>query len=247
MWKSIARLLTGSAAIALIQTTALRPALAQPPDPGLLDKLSHHAEEFAALMGRGSYEIEQASEELDGNGGIASREITRAHVDFDGTMQRELVESCLRDGKNVTTEKQEQVRKAEAGEDEGDGLWVGARLPMPFLEEEQVRYAFDFLKADPADPSHALIAFAPKKADRHTMQGTAWVDATSGALLSASAFLSKPAGHADWIRFTVDFGEKTPLGEAISRISYEAKGSFLLFRKHVRGEVVLSHYKFATP
>ena len=66
----------------------------------------------------------------------------------------------------------------------------------------------------------------------------------SGTILTAGAKLSKPPTFVDWIHFTVEFNAKTPLGPAMSKLGFEAKGGFLfLIRKHFRGEVKMTDYR----
>lgn len=61
---------------------------------------------------------------------------------------------------------------------------------------------------------------------------------------TVGARLSKPPTFVDWAHFTVEFGAKTPLGPAMSRITFEAKEGFLfLFRHHIRGELRMSDYR----
>jgi hypothetical protein len=239
------RWLVLGAGVALLVMLLPRYARAQVPDPALLASLANHAEAFAAVVDRASYRLDEVTEELDRDGKVTTRETTRARVDPEGNKSRETVEASTRNGKDATAEKQEQVQDAAGRNDDGDAndLLSCDKLRMPFLRMEQPLYVFNVVGADSADRSRVEISFTPKRPDEHTMEGAAWVDARSGTLISAGAKLSKPAGHVDWVHFTVEFGARTPLGPALSHVTFEAKGGVLFVRKHVRGEMTLSDYR----
>ena len=233
------RLAWGAGSV-LFVTLLPRGARAQPPDPALLVRLAHHADALAEIVQRGSYRLDQVMEEIDGDGKVTRSETTRAHVDFNGQRPHETVDACTRDGKDATSDKQRAVQaKEESKDDDANPFLTCAGLHMPFLTREQSLYAFDVVKIDGL---RVEISFTPHKPDERTMQGAAWVDVPSGTVLSAGAKLSKPSGHIDWLQFTAEFGATTPLGPAVSRVTFEAKGGFLFVHKHVRGEMKLGDY-----
>jgi hypothetical protein len=233
--------------VALLVILLPRYARAQVPDPALLANLANHADAFAEVVDRASYRLDEVTEELDGDGNVTTRETTRAHVDPGGKGSRETVEASTRNGKDATAEKQERVQDAagKSGDEDENELLSCDKLRMPFLRMEQPLYVFNLVGIDSADRSRVEISFTPRRPDEHTMEGAAWVDARSGTLISAGAKLSKPSGHIDWVHFTVEFGARTPLGPALSHVTFEAKGGLLFIHKHVRGEMIMSNYKLS--
>jgi hypothetical protein len=146
----------------------------------------------------------------------------------------------------VTAEEQEKARKGEAErtKKEKEHKKDDDDLALPFSSDG---YVYDQVSVDAADPTRVEISFMPKKPGKHSVEGKVWVDTTTGTILSAGAKLSKPPTFVDWVHFTVELGAKTPLGPAISRLTFEGKGGLLFIRKHFRGEVKMSDYRFAPP
>jgi hypothetical protein len=223
-------------------------ASAQPPDPALIERLSHHVEAINQLGKKASLHLESVMEELDGNGKVSSTMVEQARVEADGKAAHQVVEKAVKDGKDITAEEQEKVKKEEAEEAEskkkgknGDG----PELAFPFSTTAGNDYVYDQVNVDAADPTRVEIAFTPKKPSKHTVEGKAWVDTTTGTIISAGAKLSKPPTFVDWVHFTVELGAKTPLGPAMSHLTFEAKGGLLFIHKHVRGEVKLTDYRVA--
>ena len=168
----------------------------------------------------------------------------RSHVEWAGTTRHTVVERCEKDGKDVTAEEQDEMRKREANDGKEKGGVRDPRLRSPLLLAEQSRYVFDQTAVDPANPARVEIAFTPRKADAHTVEGAAWVDTGSATVLSAGVKMSKPPTFVDWAHITVEIDAPTPLGPAISHLTFEVKGGFLfLVHRHVRGEVKFSNYR----
>jgi hypothetical protein len=228
-----------------------RSASAQPPDPALIERLSHHVEAINQLGKRASLHLESLMEELDGDGKVSSTTIEQSRVEADGKATHQIVEKAVKDGKDVTAEEQEKVKKEEAEEAANKANKNGAKkgdgpdLAFPFSSSASNDYVYDQVNVDAADPTRVEIAFTPKKPSKHTVEGKAWVDTTTGTILSAGAKLSKPPTFVDWVHFTVELGAKTPLGPAMSHLTFEAKGGLLFIRKHVRGEVKMTDYRVA--
>jgi hypothetical protein len=230
------------AAVALVCALP-RVASAQPPDPALLERISHHIKTLDVIEKRASVRVEQITEELDGEGKISSTKKQLSHIEADGTSAHEIVDRCTKDGKDVTAEAQEEVKKAEAEqakEKKKDGKDEGEALTLPFASDG---YAYDQIAVDQADPTRVEISFVPKTPTKHTVEGNVWVDTTSGTIISAGAKLSKPPTFVDWVHFTVELGAKTPLGPAMSRLTFEAKAGILFIKKHIRGEVKMTDYR----
>ena len=221
---------------------ASRSASALPPSADLLARLANNSDAFEEIFERATYRMEEEIDGLDSDGKVAERKSIKAHTAWEGTMRHKIVDLCLKDGKDVTATEQEEIRKKE----EREGGARGPRLRSPFLQAEQSRYTFDQTAVDPTNPARVEIAFSPKKADAHTVEGTAWVDTASGSVLTAGAKMSKTPMFVDWVHITVELGAPTPLGPALSRLTFEAKGGLLFFvQKHVRGEIKFSDYRIA--
>jgi hypothetical protein len=220
------RCLAFGVALALLSSTAA----AQPPDPALLERLSHHANAFEQIGKHASFRMEALTEELDGSGKVASTQTQQSRVEADGKRAREIVLRAVRDGKDVTAEQQEKVKSKEEG-----------GLTVPFASDA---YVYDQIGVDAANPMRVEISFIPKKRTKHTLEGTAWVDSVSGTILSGGAKLSQPPTFVDWVHLTVELGAMTPLGPAISHLTFEAKGGILFVRKHIRGDIRMSDYRW---
>ena len=119
-------------------------------------------------------------------------------------------------------------------------------LRMPFLATEQARYTFDVVEKDKDDPTRVRVTFVPKSKDETTIEGSAWVDEREGTVLSAGFKLSRTSMWIDYVHIQVEFGAKTPLGPAVSKVSMDGRGGILFFRKHFRAEATLSDWRVAT-
>ena len=233
---------SGSTLLAVALTLVLpRTAAAQPPDPALLERLSHQAKAFEEFGKHASFRSEARVEELDGDGKVTSTQLQQSRIEADGKTTHEIVERATKDGKDVTAEEQEKTKKEEA-EAAKQKKADGEGLTIPFASDA---YVYDQVGVDAADPSRVEISFTPKKPTKHTLEGKAWVDTTSGTILSAGAKLSKPPTFVDWVHFTVELGAKTPLGPAMSHLTFEVKAGLLFIKKHIRGDVKMSDYTIA--
>ena len=229
-----------AALLAFALTLALPGAArAQPPDPALLERLSHHLDAIDQLGKRASLRLEALTEELDGDGKVSSTMTQVSRVEADGKNTHQIVERAVKDGKDVTAEEREKAQKEEEEEAKKKESKDGPNLTLPFKSDA---YVYDQVGVDAADPTRVEIAFTPKKPSKHTVEGKAWVDTTTGTIISAGAKLSKPPTFVDWVHFTVELGAKTPLGPAMSHLTFEAKAGLLFIKKHIRGEVKMTDY-----
>jgi hypothetical protein len=219
-----------------------RAAHAEPPAPELIDRLSHHAKAFEDLSKRASYHIEQIAEELDGDGKVTSSQRDVAHVESDGKTTHQIIESSIKNGKDITAEEREKAAKEEAEQAKKEKSGDGDSITLPFTSDA---YVYDQVGVDPADPSRVEISFVPRKATKHTVEGKAWVDTTKGTIISAGVKMSKPPTFVDFVHFTVEFNAPTPVVPAISRLTFDVKAGILFIKKHIRGEVKMSDYKIA--
>jgi hypothetical protein len=219
-------------------------ALAQPPDPALLARVAHHAQAFEDITKHASFTFESTLDKLDGDGKVDDEKRKKARIDMNGAIEHQTVYSSSENGKDTTAAERERIRKreADAAKEKKSGR-VDEDLHMPFLATEQSKYRFDQIAVDPANPTRVEIAFAPIRPDKGTLEGTAWVDATTGTVVSAGVKLSEPPSLVSWVHFTIEFGAPTPLGPAASRVTFEGEGGFLFIRKHFKGEMTLSDYR----
>lgn len=243
MRSSVSVLLAASVALAGLAWP--RTAAAQPPDPGLLARLAQHVAAIHDLGKRASLRLDELTEELDGDGKVSSTKTEVAHVETDGKTSHEIVERATKDGKDVTAEEQERAKKEEAEAAGKKGKEDEELLTIPFSAAAADIYNYDQVATDAADSNRVEIAFTPKKPTKHTVEGKAWVDTTNGTVISAGVKLSKPPTFVDWVHFTIELGAKTPLGPALSRLTFEGKGGILFVRKHFRGEIKMSDYRVA--
>jgi hypothetical protein len=228
------------ALVVVVATLLSRPARAQPPDPELLARLALHAAGIEAMRTRASYLVEGELDSIDSDGKLDGVEKTIARVETDGHRPRLVVIKSTEDGKDTTEDAR---REARTGDQKTMEQRARDNVEMPFASAAQPHYVFDQVATDPRNPGRVEIAFVPRDPSEHTSEGSAWVDATTGTLLSAGFKLSKPGFFVDYVHVTIEFGEKSELGPAISRVTIDGKGGFLFFRKHFRGQVILSNYR----
>ncbi len=211
-------------------------ARAQPPDPALMARLADYAARFDSLRSRASYTIDGRLEFVDGEGKASGVRAMKARFEG-GAPSRFTILRYTEDGQDKTEEARKEARESSAKPKKQK------RLHMPLEASEQPRYAFDQVEVDAADPARVRIAFTPKVGADDTIEGSAWVDATTGSLLSAAFKLSKTPMFVDYVHFVVQFDTPTPVGRAVSTIAVDGGGGFLFFRKHFQGIATLSDYR----
>jgi hypothetical protein len=215
-----------------------RVAAAQPPDAELLARLGKQATSFESLFKRATFKVSVVLEELDGDGKVASRKKVTSHVEANGDKRHNVIDSCTKDGADCKAKEQERTNKQEAEPDDDDDM------RSPFLPAEQSRYVFDQVAVDSTDPARVKINFSPKSPEKHTVEGSAWVDTGAGGVVSAAARLVKTPMFVDWVHVSVELGAPSPMGLAPSKMTFEGQGGFLfIMHKHFRAEVVLSDYR----
>lgn len=236
--RRIARgLVVALAAVAAVGVS--RAASAAPPDPALMIRLAEYSGRLDSMRTHASYAIEGQLETLDRGGKADSLKTMKARVDADGTTAKLNVIQYTEDGEDKTEDARKKARERdEKRKKEKDKK----RLRIPTLASEQPRYVFDQLEVDAGDPSRVKISFVPKSPEEDTIEGSAWVDARTGSFISAGFKLSKTSMFVDYVHFTVEFGELTCLGPAVSTILVEGQGGILFFRKRFRGTAKVSGY-----
>ncbi len=217
-----------------------RTARADAPAPELMARLADFAARFETLRTRASYRLKGQYETLDGSGRADSVKAMEARLDPDGDMPMLDVISYTEDGQDKTAEAQADARERAAKRKKDTNR---KHVRMPLLADEQPRYVFDQVQVDAADPSRVRISFKPRERDSDTIEGSAWVDARAGTLISAGFKLSKTPTFVDYVHFTVEFGVPTRLGPAVSTVSVDGQGGLLFFRKRFHGSATLWDYR----
>lgn len=221
--------------------SAPRVAMAAPPSAELLAKLADYATQFERQRTHASYAVEGRLDELDSDGNTDGSKELWGHVDADGQDARLTVVRYLEDGKDKTEDAIKEAR--QSAEKAKKKKKEGKELKMPIRADEQARYVFDQVETDPHDPARVRITFVPKEIADDTVEGSAWVNAETGAPISAGFKLSRTPIFVDHIHFSVEFGAKTSLGPAVSKVVVDGKGGILFFRKHFRATASLSDYR----
>jgi len=219
-----------------------RPAIAAAPAPELMARLAAYGAGFEAMRTRASYTVEGQMETLDRDGKADSVKQMKARVEADGINVKFVVVWYLEDGEDKTADAQEKaLKKAQERKAERDQK----RFRIPVLADEQPRYVFDQVETDGRDPAVVRIAFAPRVPKDDTIEGSAWVDSRTGALISAGFKISKPPLFVDFVHVTLEFGAPTALGSAVSRVVADGNGGVLFFRKRFHVAATLSDYRLA--
>jgi hypothetical protein len=229
---------------------ALAPATAraEAPAPDLMAKLSTFAESFEAMRSRGSYTIDGRFEIRGGGGKIESVRTMTVRAEGSPARVRFDVLRYTEDGVDKTQEARDGKTGPPGPRGGGSrGTRPAKPLRIPILAREQAAYKFDIVELDRADPARVRIAFTPKRRADDTIEGSAWVDSRTGALLSAAFKLDSTPTFVDFIHVVVEFGAPTALGPAISNVRVDGEGGFLFFRKTFHASATFSDYRIAAP
>jgi hypothetical protein len=221
-----------------------RIARAAPPDAALLAKLALHAANFETMKTHTSFLIAGRVVEVDGSGNATKPREMTAQVTADGAKLHFSVLRFIDDGKDRTAEAQAQAKAKDAAPKDANAPAPAKKrdFRMPFHVGEQPRYTFDQVAVDPTNAGRVQIAFVPKIREEDTVEGTAWVDTTSGTVLSTGFKLTRPPTGMDYVHAQITFGANTSLGPSISKIDMEAEGGILWVRKHLRGSATLTNH-----
>ena len=154
-----------------------RTSRADPPSPELMSKLAAYAALVEMQRTHASYAVEGRLDLLDGDGKVDSTKELKARVDADGTDTKLTVLSYVDDGKDKT---QDAIRDArESAEKSKKDREKGKDIKMPIRADQQARYVFDQVETDPRTPAYVRLTFVPKERADDTIEGSAWVDASS--------------------------------------------------------------------
>jgi hypothetical protein len=227
--------LLAMAALAAVPASAEAAA----PAPDLMAKLASFGAGFESLRTRASYTIEGQMETLDRDGKADSVKQMKARVEADGINVKFVVLRYVEDGEDKTADAQKQaLKRAQERKSE-------KKFRIPVLADEQPRYVFDQVDVDPRDPAVVRIAFTPKVPEDDTIEGSAWVDSRTGALVSAGFKISKPPVFVDYVHVQLEFGAPTSVGPAVSKLVAEGDGGVLFFRKRFHVSATISDYRLA--
>lgn len=202
----------------------------------VLGRLEEYAERFEQMEKRGSFLLRGRMEELNGDGGVnATKELV---VRVTATPSERITEVIryIEDGADKTSEAREKSGKKDAAK---------KKLKLPFLRSERGRYEFRVLERRAKAPHQMRVEFKPREASETTLVGSAWVDGVTGEVLTMSFSPSKTPIFIDHIHVQVRFDNLTSLGRAPSRITFDARGGVLVFKKHYRGSATLTDAKIA--
>ena len=218
-------------------------ARADPPSPELMAKLAAYADQFDAQRARASYAIDGRLNVLDGDGKLDSWQELKARVVGNGAGYPNVtIDRFVEDGHDKTADMAQKARESSAKRAKRRA--EGKELKMPIRSDTQSRYVFDQVETDDS-VSRARVTFVPKTPADDTVEGSAWVDTSNGTVISAGFKLSRTPMFVDFVHFSVEFGEQTSLGPAVSKLKVEGAGGFLFFRKHFVGTATLSSYRIA--
>jgi len=230
--------------VAIVLASSPSPGRPGPePDRAFLSRLGEGARRLETLMNRATFMVTGAVETVAGDGTVTERKEgvfrvdprrTPAHVDW--VWYRE-------DGKDRTPEARGRSRDDERKR-AGSPPDPGQAIHLPFLRVEQPKYRFRIGERDPRARTRVRVYFEARRSAKNLGNGSAWVDGDTGEILSIGVSPSKTPPLVDYIDVTVVFGAQTPFGRAVSRATLETRGGFLFFRKHLRGWMTVSKYRF---
>lgn len=216
---------------------------------GLMAGLAQHASRFEDMKRRGAFTMMGHMEELDGDGKASeTKEIVLRSTPTTTPMDR--ITKVIRYTENGEDKTADAQKKANDGRTKR--LSNPTRLEemrkkdlrLPFLAEEQARYVFSVAERDAAH-GRLRIGFVPKVPAENAIKGSAWVDEKEREVLSVGFSLSRNPTFVDHVEVAITFGMTTALGRAPSKIDFDGRGSFLFFKKHLRGTATLSEPRIA--
>ncbi len=205
----------------------------------LLARLARHAEQFEQMKRRASFTMSGKMEELDSKGKIdATKEMVIRSTATPTKRLNEIVR-YVEDGADKTDEARKKAERGEKKKSARDDL------KLPFLASEQPSYMFSVAERDPATPGRVRIVFNPRTPTEKNYKGSAWIDESSGEVLTLAFSPGKYPMFVDHMEVTMRFDLKTPLGLAPSSFAFDARGGFLILKKHYRGSAMISDARVA--
>jgi hypothetical protein len=188
-------------------------------------------ERFEQMKRRGSYTLSGKVEELDRSGHVdGTKEMVVRVIATPAERKTEIVR-YLEDGADKTDEARKKAEKRRSENADKKGA-AKNDFHLPFLPSEQPKYVFSIAERD---ASRIRVTFRPLVPAETSFKGSAWVDEASGEVMTVGFSPSKNKTFVDHIDITMRFDHQTPLGRAPSSFAFDAKGSFLVIKKHYRG------------
>jgi hypothetical protein len=220
------------------------PSAAAPSLGPVLARVARHAAQFEEMKRRGTFTMSGRMEELDRSGKVDGvKEMVVRSVATPSERFSEVLR-YLEDGADKTAEARSKAAKRRAERKAGKGD-KQRDLHFPFLASEQPRYRFSFVERDPSDATRVRIGFVPLVPAEDAFKGSAWIDESSGEVLTMGFSPSKNPTFVDHIDVTMRFDLQTPLGRAPSKIEFDARGGFLVIHKHYRGAATITDPRVA--
>jgi hypothetical protein len=207
------------------------------PLPDLLKRLAGTSARVESMLAKASFTAKGRIETVDGDGHVTEvRESVMRFLPRPGKHDVDIVQYA-EDGVDRTAEAREKAVAGNRKKPDPDEA-----LHMPFLASEQPKYVFSLGESDPRDRRRVRVHFRARRPALTLWNGSAWVQADTGEVLTMGAAQSKTAMFVDHFTGTVEFGAHTPEGPAVSKATFEGAGGFLFFRKRFRGWAVVSDY-----
>lgn len=208
----------------------------------LLSKLAKHADQFESMKKRGSFTMSGRMEELDSNGKVdATKEMVVKSTATPAERLTEIVR-YTENGADKTDEARKKAEKRRAEHRKDKATKKTDEIHLPFLASEQPRYHFTLAERDAAK-NQVRVVFTPLVAAENAFKGSAWVDEGVGEILTLAFSPSKYPMFVDHVDVTMRFDLTTPLGRAPSSFTFDARGGFLIVKKHYRGSATISDAK----
>ena len=211
----------------------------------LLPKLAISSARLEAMLKKASFTVTGKMETVGGDGAVSDPKegIFKVVNDGSGNPPKVEVVRYAEDGKDKTDdarkkaeERAKEPKKAKKPDEE---------THVPFLGTEQGKYDYRIGEADKTDPSRVRVYFTPRSPAQNLLQGSAWVDATNGNILSMGASPSKTPPFVDYFRIQIECAENTAMGPAPSKIIFEGGGGVLFVKKRFRGAATLTSWQVA--
>ena len=210
-------------------------------------RLSAFADTFEAMRSRGSVTIDGRLEVYDGGDKVQTVTTLSVRAEGHPGHTQFSVLHYAEDGVDKTAEARHKAPRPGGVVGVGRSPRDAKPLRIPILARDEPLYTFDIVEVDRADPARLRIAFAPKRRADDTIEGSAWVDSRTGALISVAFKLDKTPTFVDFVHVIVEFGAPTSMGPAISNVRIDGAGGFLFFRKRFHGTATFSDYSIAAP
>lgn len=209
----------------------------------LLARASRHADQFEHMKRRGSYVLSGKMEELDRKGKVDGTKEMVVRVTATPAERLTEILKYIEDGADKTAEARTKAEKTRS-EAKKSGRKKMSDIHLPFLASEQPRYVFSLAERD-GQTNRARVAFQPKVASEDAFKGSAWIDETTGEVLTMGFSPTKNPMFVDHVAVTIRFDLTTPLGRAPSSFTFEARGGFLVVHKHYRGSATITDARIA--